>query len=294
MPARVALIAFTGAVIAFLYVPLAVVARLSFNKAESLGWPPQGWTLESWRTAWEVDGPREALWNSVKVASLATVIAMVLGTLAAFALARFTFFGRNSVSFLMILPIALPGIVTAVALQNSFSRTIDLGFVDFKIGFGIHSLVIAHATFCIVIAFNNVVARLRRMSPNLLEASADLGARGTQTFRYITFPLVRSALLAGGLLAFALSFDEIVVTTFTSGPGIETLPQWIFNRIGRSQDVNLVNVMATFVMIVSIPLAWLAQRLSDGGPRQRRSTPSSSPVSRQLRSIAKNGIGPAP
>ena len=123
--------------------------------------------------------------------------------------------------------------------------------------------MIAHATFCIVLAYNNVVARLRRSNPNLLEASADLGAHGSQTFRYITFPLMRSAMLAGGILAFALSFDEIIVTTFTAGSGYETLPQWILANISRPNNVPLVNVMATFVMVVSIPLAWLAQRLSD-------------------------------
>ena len=265
LPSRLALVLYTLLVLLFLYVPLAVVARLSFNPVESLSWPPKGWTLDWWRQTWETEGPRDALWNSVKVALAATGIAMFMGTLGAFAMQRYSFYGRNAVSFLFVLPIALPGIVTAVALQNSFSRTINLGLFEFRIGFGFHSLVIAHATFCIVVAYNNVIARLRRSSPNLIEASADLGAHGTQTFRYVTFPLVRSALLAGGILAFALSFDEIVVTTFTAGAGYETLPQWIFNRIGRSSDVTLVNVMATFVMVVSIPLAWLAQRLSDGG-----------------------------
>lgn len=249
----------------FLYLPLAVVAVLSFNTATSLSWPPKGFTLDWWRQTWETTGPRDALTNSVKVALAATVIALVLGTLAAFAMHRYRFFGRNTLSFLFVLPIALPGIVTAIALQNTFNRTIDLGPVEFRIGFGFHSLVVAHATFCVVIAYNNVVARLRRMSPNLLEASADLGAHGTQTFRFITFPLVRSALLAGGLLAFALSFDEIVVTTFTAGSGYETLPQWIYAAIQRPNNVPQVNVMATFVMVVSIPVAWLAQKLSDGG-----------------------------
>jgi putative spermidine/putrescine transport system permease protein len=265
LPSRIGLLLVVLVVLLFLYIPLVVVARLSFNTVESLSWPPKGWTLDWWRQTWETEGPRHALWNSVKVALVATGIAIVLGTLAAFAMQRYSFYGKNTVSFLLVLPIALPGIVTAVALQNSFSRTIDLGLFDFRIGFGYHSLVIAHATFCIVVAYNNVVARLRRSSPNLLEASADLGAHGTQTFRYVTFPLVRSAVLAGGILAFALSFDEIVVTTFTAGAGYETLPQWIYTRIGRSSDVTLVNVMATFVMVVSIPLAWLAQRLSDGG-----------------------------
>ena len=254
----------TWLALAFLYVPLAVVAILSFNTATSLSWPPKGFTTDWWTKAWEAEGPREAFVTSIKVAAAATAVALVLGTLAAFALQRYKFFGRSSISFLLILPIALPGIVTAVALQNTFSRRIDLGVFDFQVGFGFHSLVIAHATFCVVLAYNNVVARLRRMSPNLLEASADLGAHGIQTFRFVTFPLVRSALLAGGILAFALSFDEIVVTTFTAGPGIETLPQWILNNLTRPNNVPLVNVVATVTMLLSIPLAWLAQRLSDG------------------------------
>ena len=238
---------------------------LSLNTATSLSWPPQGLTFDVVGACrWEADGPREALWNSVKVAALATAVALVLGSLAAFAMHRYRFFGQHVVSFLIVLPIALPGIVTAVALQNSFNRRIDLGLFEVRIGFGFHALVIAHATFCVVIAYNNVVARLRRTSPNLVEASADLGARPGQTFRYVTFPLVRSALLAGGILAFALSFDEIVVTTFTAGSGYQTLPQWIYANISRPNNVPLVNVTATFVMAVSIPLAWLAQRLSDG------------------------------
>lgn len=262
---RVTLRGWMSLTLVFLYVPLVVVAVLSFNTATSLSWPPAGFTLDWWRETWQADGPREALFNSVKVALTATMVAMVLGSLAAFAMQRFRFFGRNSVSFLFVLPIALPGIVTAVALQNTFSRSWNFGLFEFRIGFGFHSLVIAHATFCIVVAYNNVVARLRRTAPNLLEASADLGAHGSQTFRYITFPLVRSALLAGGILAFALSFDEVVVTTFTAGSGFSTLPQWILAAISRPNNVPQVNVMATFVMIVSIPLAWLAQRLSDGG-----------------------------
>jgi len=179
---------------------------------------------------------------------------------------RHQFFGKQAVSFLFVLPISLPGIVTAIALRNTFDRTIELGIISFRIGFGFQSLAIAHTTFLIVVAYNNVVARLRRSSPNLLEASADLGAYGFQTFRHITFPLMRSALLSGGILAFALSFDEIVVTTFTAGSGYMTLPQWIFANVSRPNNVPLVNVMATFVMIMSIPLAWLAQRLADSGP----------------------------
>jgi putative spermidine/putrescine transport system permease protein len=260
--ARLVLRGWTWLTLVFLYLPLAVIAILSFNTATSLSWPPQGFTLDWWRKAFEADGPRDALYNSVKLALAATLIALVLGTLAAFAMQRFNFFGKQPFSFLLVLPIALPGIVTAIALRNTFDRTI----LGVRIGFGFKSLVIAHATFCIVIAYNNVIARLRRSSPNLVEASADLGAHGLQTFRFVTFPLMRSALLSGGILAFALSFDEIVVTTFTAGSGYQTLPQWIFANISRPNNVPLVNVMATFVMLVSIPLAWLAQRLGDSDP----------------------------
>ena len=260
--ARIVLRGWTWLALVFLYLPLAVIAILSFNSATSLSWPPQGFTTSWWTTAWETEGPREALLNSVKLALAATLIALVIGTLAAFALQRFDFFGKQTLTFLLVLPIALPGIVTAIALRNTFDREI----LGIRIGFGFQSLVIAHATFCIVIAYNNVVARLRRSSPNLVEASADLGAHGFQTFRYVTFPLMRSALLSGGILAFALSFDEIVVTTFTAGSGYMTLPQWIFANISRPNNVPIVNVMATFVMLVSIPLAWLAQRLGDSDP----------------------------
>jgi putative spermidine/putrescine transport system permease protein len=249
--------------LAFLYVPLLVVIVLSFNGADSTLWPPQGSTFDWWRQAWDTEAPKNAFVESVKIAAFATVIALILGTLAAFAMSRFSFFGKSTISYLMVLPIALPGIVTAVALKNTFVRNIDLGFVEFRVGFGVHSVIIAHSTFCIVVTYNNVVARLRRMSPNLLEASADLGAHGFRTFWSVTLPLVRSAIVAGAILAFALSFDEIVVTSFTAGPGVETLPQWILNSFGRSRAVPVTNVMATVVMGLSIPLAWLAQRLSD-------------------------------
>lgn len=260
--ARLVLRGWTWLALVFLYLPLLVIAILSFNTATSLSWPPQGFTTQWWEQAWHADGPREALLNSVKLALAATLIALLIGTLAAFAMQRFDFFGKQTFSFILVLPIALPGIVTAIALRNTFDRTI----LGVRIGFGFQSLVIAHATFCIVIAYNNVVARLRRSSPNLVEASADLGAHGIQTFRYVTFPLMRSALLSGGILAFALSFDEIVVTTFTAGSGYQTLPQWIFANISRPNNVPIVNVVATFVMLVSIPLAWLAQRLGDSDP----------------------------
>ncbi|CAN5569971.1 ABC transporter permease [soil metagenome] len=245
---------FTTAVLAFLYIPLLVVAALSFNNNASLAWPPKALTLKWWTRAFENAGARDALLVSMKVAIGAMVVALVLGTLAALAVQRFKFFGRETISLLIVLPIALPGIVTGIALNAAF-RTIGIDF-------GLITLIIAHATFCIVVIYNNVLARLRRLSGNLEEASADLGADAFQTFRYVTFPLMRTALLAGGLLALGLSFDEIVVTTFTSGAGLETLPLWIFRNLSRGQQQPIVAVVATAVMLASIVPVWLAQRLT--------------------------------
>ena len=246
----------TYAVIAVLYVPLILVVILSFNSARSLAWPPRGFTTRWWTGIMDVESARSALVSSARLAFIAMLIAIVLGTMLSFALQRFEFFGKSAVSFLVVLPIALPGIVTGVALRNSFIR--------FGWDLGLLSVVIGHSTFCIVIAHNNVVARLRRLSPNLREASADLGADGWQTFRLITWPLIRSSVFAGGILAFALSFDEVVVTTFTAGAGVETLPQWILNNFSRPNVLPYVTVVATVVMLISLPIAWLAQRLSDG------------------------------
>jgi putative spermidine/putrescine transport system permease protein len=244
----------TAVVLFFLYAPLLVILVLSFSEASSLAWPPPGWSLQWWDKALSTAGPREALWTSLQVALCATAIALVLGTLCSLAVHRFRFFGRDTVSLLVVLPIALPGIVTGVALNSAFRE------IGFDLGFS--TVVAAHATFCVVIVYNNVIARLRRLAPNAEEASADLGADIFQTFRYVTFPLARTALLAGGLLAFALSFDEIVVTTFTSGAGLETLPQWIFNNMFRPNQVPIVNVVAVIVVLLSIIPVALAQRLS--------------------------------
>ncbi len=254
--ARLLLRLLAGTTMAFLYLPLAFVAVLSFNEAHSFSWPPPGYTLRWWDQALTAPGPRDALWTFVRTATSASLIAVVLGTLAAFALQRFKFFGRDSVNLLIILPIALPGIVTGMALSSAFVEAgLDKGFL---------TLVVAHSTFCIVLVYNNVIARLRRLSPSLDEASADLGADSLQTFRYVTFPMVRSALLAGALLAFGLSFDEIVVTTFTAGAGIETLPQWIFNNMFRPASLPVVNVVATLMVALTVIPVYLAQRVSDG------------------------------
>ena len=254
-PARLVLRLTTYVTLAILYVPLLLVFVLSFNTERSLSWPPAGLSTQWWSSFLEVESAREALATSAKVALIAMIVALVLGTMLSFALQSFDFFGKNAVSFLAVLPIALPGIVTGVALRNTFVRLgVDLGLL---------SVVVGHATFCIVVAHNNVIARLRRIAPNLREASADLGASQWQTLRYVTWPLMRSAVFAGGILAFALSFDEVVVTTFTAGAGIQTLPQWILNNFSRPNVLPYVTVVATIVLVVSLPLAWIAQRLAD-------------------------------
>lgn len=255
MRSRFALRVTTYGVLIFLYLPLFLIFVLSFNTANSLTWPPRGFSSRWWSTFLDVESAREALISSTRLALIAMVVSVVLGSMLSFALQRFEFFGKNSLSFLAVLPIALPGIVTGVALRNTFVRFgLDLGFI---------SVIAGHTTFCIVVVYNNVVARLRRISPNLREASADLGANSLQTFRLITWPLVRSSVFAGAILAFALSFDEVVVTTFTAGAGFQTLPQWILNNFSRPNVLPYVTVVATIVMIISLPIAWLAQRLSD-------------------------------
>lgn len=252
---RISLRATTYGLLFLLYMPLLLIFILSFNTASSLTWPPRGFSTRWWSTFLDVESARAALISSTRLALIAMAIAIVLGSMLSFALQRFEFFGKNSLSFLAVLPIALPGIVTGVALRNTFVRFgLDLGFI---------SVIAGHTTFCIVVVHNNVVARLRRVSPNLREASADLGANSLQTFRLITWPLVRSSVFAGAILAFALSFDEVVVTTFTAGAGIQTLPQWILNNFSRPNVLPYVTVVATIVMIISLPIAWLAQRLAD-------------------------------
>ncbi len=255
---RIVLRILAGLGFAVIYIPLLLVLVNSFNADRSFGWPPSGFTGQWWSDALHSSGARSALWTSVKAGLGATAVALVLGTLAAFAVHRHRFFGRDTISFLIVLPIALPGIVTGIALNTAF-RTV-LGPAG--IGLGLLTVVIGHATFCIVVVFNNVVARLRRAGTSMEEASMDLGASGWQTFRYVTFPLVRTALVAGGLLAFALSFDEIVVTTFTAGAGVQTLPIWIFSNLARPNQAPVVNVVAAVLVVLSVVPVYLAQRLS--------------------------------
>ncbi|MEU7051687.1 ABC transporter permease [Streptomyces eurythermus] len=256
--ARIALRTAAGLGFAVIYVPLVLVLLNSLNPDRSAGWPPPGLTGRWWSAAAHNPGVRQALWVSVKAGLGATAIALVLGTLLAFAVARYRFFGRDTVSFLVVLPIALPGIVTGIALNSAFGTVLQ----PLGVGLGLFTVIVGHATFCVIVIFNNVVARLRRTSGSYEEAAQDLGASGLRAFADVTFPLVRSALLAGALLAFALSFDEIVVTTFTAGPGIQTLPLWIYDNMARPRQAPVVNVVAAVLVLLSVIPVYLAQRLS--------------------------------
>jgi putative spermidine/putrescine transport system permease protein len=242
-----------GATLVFLYAPLIVIGLYAFNAQVTQGWPIQEWSTKWFRVAYEDEAVRQALWLSVQAAILATLVAMVLGTLLSLAVSRYSFFGRETVSFIVILPIALPGIITGLALQTTFQNV--------GIAFGLLTIIVGHATFCIVTVYNNVLARLRRTQSSLVEASMDLGADGWQTFRFVTLPMIATALVAGGLLAFALSFDEIVVTTFTAGAQ-NTLPIWIFGNIRLGQQLPQVNVVVFFVILVSLLPVALARRLA--------------------------------
>ncbi|HVY77305.1 MAG TPA: ABC transporter permease [Solirubrobacterales bacterium] len=248
-----------GLGLAFIYIPLIVLGIYAFNASRILEWPPPGLTFEWFPKAIESTA-RDAFWTSIRVGLAATAIALVLGTLASLAVARHRFFGRETISFLVILPIALPGIVTGVALNNTFTQV-------FGIDLSLFTVIVAHATFCIVVVYNNSIARLRRMSSSFEEASADLGANTWQTFRHVTLPNMRSALGAGGLLAFGLSFDEIIVTTFTIGAGEQTLPYWIYSNLFRAQQRPIVNAVAVLVVLISIVPVYLAHRLTreEGG-----------------------------
>jgi putative spermidine/putrescine transport system permease protein len=227
----------------FLHVPLALILLYAFSTEEkSFVFPPPGLTLKWFAVAWE----REDIWRafglSVRVALMSTAVALVLGTLAAAALYRTRFFGRETVTLLILLPIALPGIVTGISLRAAFNLA--------DIPFSYWTIVLGHATFCVVVVYNNVIARLRRSSPAMIEASMDLGANGFQTFRYVVLPNIATALLAGGMLAFALSFDEIIVTTFTAGQQ-STLPIWMLTELIRPRQRPVTNVVAVFVIAVT-------------------------------------------
>ncbi len=250
---RIGLGLWTAGVVVFLWIPLVIIALYAFNASPIQSWPISNWSTHWFTVAWHDPFLRSSLWLSVKVGLAATAIALVLGTMASFAIDRFSFFGRDSVSFLLLLPIALPGIITGMALNSFFSFA--------GVQFSFWTIVVGHATFCVVVVYNNVLARLRRTSSSLIEASMDLGADGWQTFRFVTWPILSTALVAGGLLAFALSFDEVIVTTFTAGAQT-TLPIFILDNLRQGQQLPIVNVVAFVIILLTIIPVWVAQRLT--------------------------------
>jgi putative spermidine/putrescine transport system permease protein len=250
---RIALGVWVALVLAFLYVPIGVICLYAFNESNVQSWPIAGYTTSWFSPTIHNPDVQSALWLSLECAAMATAVALVLGSLAALGVHRFRFFGRETISFILVLPIALPGIITGMALSSYFTYWgINLSF---------WTIVIGHATFCVVVVYNNVLARLRRVPGSLTEASMDLGADGWQTFRHVTFPSISTALISGGLLAFALSFDEVIVTTFTAGAQ-NTLPIWIFGQIRLGQQLPQVNVVVFLVLAVTIIPVALAQRLT--------------------------------
>ncbi len=262
------LILATGAVLLFLHFPVAIIILYAFTTDDAaFRFPPPGLTARWFSVAWNRPDIWRALYLSVEVAAATTLIALVLGSLAAAAVHRSKFFGRETVSFLVTLPIALPGIITGISLRSAISLL--------NIPFSFWTIVIGHATFCVVVVYNNVLARLRRSSPSLIEASMDLGASVFETFRYIVLPNLATALLAGGMLAFALSFDEIIVTTFTAGQQ-ETLPIWVFNQLTKPRYRPVTNIVALMVIAVTTIPILLANRLmqekADARPRRQNKT----------------------
>jgi putative spermidine/putrescine transport system permease protein len=253
---KIALRVWVALVLLFLFVPILLIVVYAFDPATVESWPIHGFTTHWFTVALNDPAVRQAFLLSVKVAALATAIALVLGSAVAYALHQFRFFGRDAISFLLVLPIALPGVVTGLALNSFFTFT--------QIRLSIWTIVVGHATFCIVMVFNNLIARLRRTPGSLAEASMDLGGRGWQTQLYVMLPTVITALISGALLAFALSFDEVVVTVFTSGAN-NTLPIWIFGAIRLGQQLPEVNAVVTIVILLTIIPVLLAARIAGAG-----------------------------
>ena len=247
-------------VLLFLFIPMVIIFLYAFNSSKIEAWPLPGLTLHWINLTLSDLEVQSAVRLSVQVALITTAMSLVLGSFAAFAIRGARFFGRDAINFLLVLPLALPGIITGIALHAFFDYSGVL--------LSIWTIVIGHTTFCIVVVYNNVLARLRRSQGSLLEAAADLGANGFQTFRDITLPLISTAVIAGAMLAFALSFDEIIVTTFTAGAQ-NTLPIWIFAQIRNGQRLPEVNVVVSFVILITIIPVLIAARLTGGGGAAR-------------------------
>src|SRR5215813_1536892 len=253
---RIALRIWVALVLAFLFIPIVLIVLYAFNQSTIQSWPISHFTLHWFSLAWHDPEVRAAFLLSVRVGLVATALALLLGSAVAYALHKFRFFGREAISFLLVLPLALPGIITGIALNSFFAFTgVQLGTL---------TIIVGHTTFCIVLVYNNLIARLRRTPGSLAEASVDLGARGWQTLRFVTLPLSATALVSGALLAFGLSFDEVIVTVFTAGAQ-NTLPLWIFGALRQGQQLPEVNAVVSIVILLTIIPVLLAARLAGTG-----------------------------
>lgn len=257
---RIALWVWVTLILLFLFIPIVLIFVYAFNTSNIESWPIPGVTLKWFTSTWNDPDVRSSLGLSLQAGLIATALALILGSCAAFAINRMTWFGKEAVSLMFVLPLALPGIVTGLALNSFFSFG--------GISLSLWTIVVGHTTFCIVVVYNNVLARLRRTQGSLIEAAMDLGANGFQTFRDVTLPLISTAIVAGAMLAFALSFDEVIVTTFTAGAQ-NTLPLWIFGAIRLGQRLPEVNVVVSFVILVTIIPVVIAARLTGGGGTTR-------------------------
>ena len=253
---RVFLRIWAALILVFLFTPIVLIFVYAFNTSNIQSWPIPGFTLAWFERTWEDAEVRRALSLSLQAGLTATALALVLGSCAAFAIHRMTWFGREVVSLLFVLPLALPGIVTGISL-NAF-------FAFGGIPLSTWTIVVGHTTFCMVVVYNNVVARLRRTQVSLIEAAMDLGANGFQVFRDITLPLISASIVAGAMLAFALSFDEVIVTIFTAGAH-DTLPIWILGQLRLGQELPEVNVVVFFVILLTIVPVGIAARLAGAG-----------------------------
>jgi putative spermidine/putrescine transport system permease protein len=257
---KVALRVWVALILFFLFTPIVLIFLYAFNTSNIQSWPIPGLTMRWFSATWEDPDVRAGLTLSLQAGLSATALALILGSCAAFAVHRMTWFGKEAVSLLFVLPLALPGIVTGIALQSFFS------FAGFP--FSTYTIIVGHTTFCIVVVYNNVLARLRRTQGSLIEAAMDLGASGFRAFRDVTLPLISTSVIAGAMLAFALSFDEVIVTTFTAGAQ-NTLPLWIFGAIRLGQRLPEVNVVVSFVILITIVPVLIAARLTGGGGTTR-------------------------
>ncbi|MGR3315106.1 ABC transporter permease [Roseovarius indicus] len=238
------LVVVVSLVMAFLYVPIWILIIYSFNDNRTLTWPLTGFTTHWYEQLIRNEQLLTAIGNSFYVASCSTVLTLLVGVPAALALHRLRFPGKNVFRRLLLLPIALPGIVTGISMLNMFKM--------FGFNLSLETVILGHATALLAVVVTQVFARLQRLPKSLAEASSDLGANPLQTFIHVTLPNIRTALIGAGLLSFVLSFDEIPVTFFLTGRD-NTLPMYIYSTMRRGVTPE-INAVGTIIVLMSLIL----------------------------------------